>query len=166
MCSSDLIYNGAADFQIGSREGTSGAFPGRVDQVGLWKKVLSAGEISDLYNSGSMYALSGYNPYTVVVKNLNREYKFGSVPRINLFAREKYPLKNFVKGTQQSQYLSSSLLPQETYYSIKDNESENVLIDFDDYTKLSCDGSIHYFKLDTTSLPVEDRKSTRLNSSH
>jgi hypothetical protein len=101
-----------------------------------------------------MLTLSGYNPYTVVVKNLSREYKFGSLVRINLFAREKSPLKNFVKGTQQSQYLSSSLLSTNTYYAIKDNESENMVVDFDDYTKLSCDGSVHYFNLDTTTLPV------------
>ena len=30
-----------------------------------------------------------------------------------------------------------------------------LVIDFDDYTKLSCDGAIHYFRLDTTGLPVE-----------
>ena len=107
-----------------------------------------------VYNTGSMLSLSGYNPYTVVVKNLSREYKFGSLVRINLFAREKSPLKNFVKGTQQSQYLSSSLLSTNTYYAIKDNESENMVVDFDDYTKLSCDGSVHYFNLDTTTLPV------------
>jgi len=107
-----------------------------------------------VYNTGSMTTLNGYNPYTVVVKNLSREYKFGSLIRINLFAREKSPLKNFVKGTQQSQYLSSSLLSSDTYYAIKDNESENMVVDFDDYTKLSCDGSVHYFNLDTTTLPV------------
>ncbi len=108
-----------------------------------------------VYNTGSLVSLSGFNPYTVVVKNVTKDYKFGSVPRINIFAREKFPLKNFVKGYQQSQYLSSSLLPSSSYYAIKDNESENFVIDFDDYTKLSCDGTIHYFRLDTTGLPVE-----------
>jgi hypothetical protein len=108
-----------------------------------------------VYSTGSLVSLTGFNPYTVVVKNVGREYKFGSVPRINIFAREKAPLKNFVKGYQQSQYLSSSLLPTDSYYAIKDNESENFVIDFDDYTKLSCDGAIHYFRLDTTGLPVE-----------
>lgn len=108
-----------------------------------------------VYTTGSLVSLSGFNPYTVVVKNVTKDYKFGSVPRINIFAREKSPLKNFVKGYQQSQYLSSSLLPSSSYYAIKDNESENFVIDFDDYTKLSCDGTIHYFRLDTTGLPVE-----------
>jgi uncharacterized protein YprB with RNaseH-like and TPR domain len=89
------------------------------------------------------------------MQNLSKEYKFGSIPRINVFAREKYPLKNFIKGYQQISYLSSSLLPSASYYCIKDNESENIVIDFDDNTKLSSDGNIHYFKIDTTGLPVE-----------
>ena len=108
-----------------------------------------------VYLTGSMVSLTGTIPYTVVIQNLSKEYKFGSVPRINVFAREKYPLKNFVKGYQLNAYLSSSLLPSSSYYCIKDNESENVLIDFDENTKLSSDGNIHYFKIDTTGLPVE-----------
>lgn len=107
------------------------------------------------YITGDLVPLNTFNPYTIVVKNLNRSYKFGSVVRINVFAREKFPLKNFIKGYQQSQYLSSSLLSDETYFAIKDNSSENMILDFDEYTKLSCDGNIHYFNLDTTTLPVE-----------
>ena len=107
------------------------------------------------YIVGNLTSLNTFNPYTLIVKNLNKSYKFGSVVRINVFAREKFPLKNFVKGYQQSQYISSSLLPEETYFAIKDNASENVVLDFDEYTKLSCDGTIHYFNLDTTTLPVE-----------
>ena len=108
-----------------------------------------------VYITGSMVPLTGTIPYTVVLQNLSKEYKFGNIPRINVFAREKFPLKNFTKGYQQNTYLSSSLLPSASYYSIKDNESENVVIDFDDNTKLSSDGNIHYFNIDTTGLPVE-----------
>ena len=108
-----------------------------------------------IYTTGSMVPLTGIVPYTVVMQNLSKEYKFGSIPRINIFAREKFPLKNFTKGYQQNSYLSSSLLPSASYYCIKDNESENIVIDFDDNTKLSSDGNIHYFKIDTTGLPVE-----------
>lgn len=108
-----------------------------------------------VYITGSMVPLNGIIPFTTVIQNLSKEYKFGTIPRINVFAREKYPLKNFTKGYQQNSYLSSSLLPSTSYYCIKDNESENILIDFDDNTKLSSDGNIHYFKLDTTGLPVE-----------
>lgn len=108
-----------------------------------------------IYNTGSMVPITGTVPYTIIIQNLSKEYKFGSISRINVFAREKFPLKNFVKGYQQNSYLSSSLLPSSSYYCIKDNESENIVIDFDENTKLSSNGNIHYFNLDTTGLPVE-----------
>jgi len=54
-----------------------------------------------------------------------------------------------------NQFLTSSLLPTSSYYCIKDNESEQTIVDFDDATKLSCDGNMHYFILDTTSFAQE-----------
>lgn len=38
---------------IGSFEGSSGYVDGVIDQVGFWNKVLTSGEVSDLYNSGN-----------------------------------------------------------------------------------------------------------------
>ena len=39
---------------------------------------------------------------------------------------------------------------------IKDAESEEVLINFDEYSKLSCDANLgNYFVLQTTGLPQE-----------
>ena len=121
----------------------------------IYKPYIDISWNDSIYTTGSMVPLTGIVPYTVVMQNLSKEYKFGSIPRINIFAREKFPLKNFTKGYQQNSYLSSSLLPSASYYCIKDNESENIVIDFDDNTKLSSDGNIHYFKIDTTGLPVE-----------
>ena len=108
-----------------------------------------------VYVTGSLVSVSESTPFMVAVRNLTKNYKFGSVPRIDVYARAKNPLKNFVRGYQMNQYLTSSLLPTSSYYAIKDNESEKTIIDFDDATKLSCDGNIHYFTLDTTSLVQE-----------
>lgn len=46
---------GSTDFVIGRRQSGSDQWfmNGRIDEVGFWKKVLSAQEITDLYNSGS-----------------------------------------------------------------------------------------------------------------
>lgn len=107
------------------------------------------------YITGSLVAVSESNPFTVVLRNLSKNYKFGAIPRVDVYARPKNPLKNFVKGYQMNQFLTSSLLPTSSYYCIKDNESEQVIVDFDDATKLSCDGNMHYFVLDTTSFAQE-----------
>ena len=46
---------GAAEFQIGAREHAAARWPldGRVDEVGFWKRVLSAGERTSLYNESN-----------------------------------------------------------------------------------------------------------------
>lgn len=108
-----------------------------------------------VYTTGSLNPVSETVPFTVVIRNLNRNYKFGSMPRVDVFARTKNPLKNFVPGPQINQYVTSSLLPTSSYYAIKDNENERMILDFDSNTKLSCDGNLHYFILDTTSFAHE-----------
>ncbi|GAG88612.1 unnamed protein product, partial [marine sediment metagenome] len=41
---------GAAEFQIGSRQGPNSPLDGRVDEVGFWKRLLTADERTALYN--------------------------------------------------------------------------------------------------------------------
>ncbi len=89
----------------------------------------------------------------ITIKNLKKEYKHGSKPRFNVFAREKYPQKVF--SQIQTPYLIPKYLPSSSYYAIKDNESEEMIINFDNYTLLSCDQNGNYFFLDTTGLPQE-----------
>lgn len=108
-----------------------------------------------VYTTGSLVNVSESVPFTVIVRNLIKSYKFGAIPRIDVYSRPKNPLKNFVRGYQMNQYLTSSLLPTSSYYAIKDNESEKIIMDFDEATKLSCDGNMHYFVMDTTSLTQE-----------
>ena len=108
-----------------------------------------------IYTTGSLLPITTSRSFNLIIQNMGREYKCGSIPRINVFARDNSPLKNYNKGLQLNQYTTSSYVPSSTYYSIKDNESEEVIIDFDSGTKLSCDGDINYFFLDTTGLPQE-----------
>ena len=45
------VMDGANNFQISGFGGTSYLMGGRADEVGIWKKVLTAQERTDLYNS-------------------------------------------------------------------------------------------------------------------
>lgn len=47
------IHNGGADFRISGTADGSGLVDGLIDEVGVWSKILTTSEISDLYNSGS-----------------------------------------------------------------------------------------------------------------
>lgn len=121
----------------------------------IYTPYLDAHWDDSIYVTGSLVSVSESNPFTVILRNLSKNYKFGAIPRIDVYARLKNPLKNFVKGYQMNQFLTSSLLPTSSYYCIKDNESEKTIVDFDKSTKLSCDGNMHYFTIDTTSFSQE-----------
>jgi len=108
-----------------------------------------------VYNTGSLSPVSNDVQLAVILKNVKKQYRSDSVTRINVFARERFPLKNFVKATQQTAHLTPKYLPTESYYSIKDTETEEVIIDFDEGSKLSCDSNGNYFMLDMSSLPQE-----------
>ncbi len=113
----------------------------------------------DVYWDNSNYVTGSLSaslfPYTIALQNVKGEYKFGTIPRINIFSRPQSTLKNFSKGLQSNYFITSSYLPSSSYYMIKDNESEEVFIDFDVGTKISCDGVSNYFIFDTTGLPQE-----------
>lgn len=108
-----------------------------------------------IYNTGSLTPITTARSFNLIIQDMVSEYRFGSIPRIDVFARDNNPLKNYIKALQLSQYTTSSYLPKNTFYSIVDNESSEVIIDFDVGTRLSCDGNINYFLLDTTGLPQE-----------
>lgn len=94
-------------------------------------------------------------PFVVIIQDLKKEYNSGDIPRIGVFAREHFPLKTFEKAPQQPNYVTPKYLPTSSYYSIKDNETEEIIVGFDNYTKISCDQSGNYFYLDTTGLSQE-----------
>lgn len=89
----------------------------------------------------------------VNMKNMSKEYKFGSILRMDVSARKRYPVKTFTN--RFSDYLAPYYLPTGSFYSIKDAESEETVMQYDEYTRLSFDGNGNYFMLDTTCLPQE-----------
>jgi hypothetical protein len=109
-----------------------------------------------VYETGSLSPITGSTENLINIRNLKEEIKSGSKPKIYVFSRDKYPLKQFNKSTQQPSHVTPKYLPTSSYYMIKDAESEEVLIDHDAYSKLSCDSTLgNYFVLDTTNLPQE-----------
>jgi hypothetical protein len=94
--------------------------------------------------------------FTVIIKNLHPTYKGGDIIRVNVFGRREFPTKTFAKSSQQVGYLVPELLPSSSYYAIKDNMSEEIVVDFDNYTRISCEHPEgNFFLLDTTGLAQE-----------
>ena len=73
---------------------------------------------------------------------MHPQYKETSRDRIRVYGRERYPARTFAK---QHEGLNVKYLPTSSYYSVKDAQTDEIIIDFDAYTKLSCDTSGNYF---------------------
>jgi hypothetical protein len=97
--------------------------------------------------TGSLTALTSDDIH-VTFKRLKTRYKIGSKPEIRVFGREKYPLKTY---TNSYGYTDVKYLPSTTYYQIKDVITDEVIIPFSDYTKVSCDSNGNYFKLNLSN---------------
>lgn len=97
--------------------------------------------------TGSLTALSAED-IKVGVTNLKTEVKLGTTPKIRIFARELYPIKTF---TNQFSYGTSQYLPTTSYYQIKDAASDDIIIPFSDYSKISCDENGNYINLNVSN---------------
>jgi hypothetical protein len=82
------------------------------------------------------------------ITNLKKEYKVGTINKLRIFGREMYPIKTF---STTFQYSDIKYLPNTTYYQIKDFNSEDVIIPFSDYSKISCDSTGNYINLNLTN---------------
>ena len=97
--------------------------------------------------TGSLTALDADDIH-VTFKRLKTRYKRGSKPEIRVFGREKYPLKTY---QNKYAYTDVKYLPSTTYYQVKDVITDEIIIPFSDYTKVSCDSNGNYFKLNLSN---------------
>ena len=90
---------------------------------------------------------------TVSIKNQKEKYTDSDVARFRLSARPKYPSRTF---TTSSIYLTENKLPENSYWGIKDEYSEEMIIDFDtQFTKISADNTSSYFDVYMDTLQPE-----------
>jgi len=109
----------------------------------IYQPKIRIGWNDSVFSTGSLLALTS-NYIKVGVTNLKKEYKVGTTAKIQVFGRELYPLKTF---SNTFEYLTSTYLPSTTYYQIRDYASNDVIIPFSDYSKVSCDSNGNYIKV-------------------
>lgn len=111
-----------------------------------------------VFNTGSLLPISGsetldvFENSKIVVTNLKKEYLQNTKTLVRVKGRDLYPAKSF---TSQFEYDQSKYLPTSSYYQIEDYKTNEVIIPFGEYTKLSCDGKSNYFYLDTNTYPID-----------
>lgn len=105
------------------------------------------------YTTGSLSVLNNNN-FVISLENNTGTYKNDTAKyRFRINSRDKYPTRTF---TTSSIYNVNKALPQNSYWSLQDVKSEEIIVDFDTtYTKISCDATSSYFDLYMTGLEPE-----------
>jgi len=107
------------------------------------------------FNTGSLLPVTGSaadGDYKVVLTTLKKEYLENTKIKIRVKGRDLYPTKDF---GQTFQYDQSKYLPATTYYQLEDYRTNEILIPFSDYTKVSCDSISNYFHLDLNTFSID-----------
>jgi len=107
-------------------------------RIGWDDQIFSTGSLSELV----------VDDIIVGIKNFKTEYKLEATPTLRIFGRERYPLKTF---STTFQYNNIKYLPETSYYQIKDFASDDIIIPFSDYSKISCDSDGNYIKLNLSN---------------
>ena len=80
-------------------------------------------------------------------------FRSESINRFRLNVRPEFPVRTF---QTESLYTTNFALPESSYYAIKDLDTNEFVIDFDNnFTKISCDNTSNYFDLYMNGLEPE-----------
>lgn len=74
--------------------------------------------------------------------NVAKKYTSGDMIRVKLSVRDQYPLKTFAETF--TSYNSDQFLPQTSYFSIIDVQSNSIVIPFGDSSLINCNGTDNY----------------------
>lgn len=97
-----------------------------------------------VWDTGSLVTITDDN-VMVTLGNNKSVYRDSEYAKIRVYTRERYPARIF---TTASLYLYNNSLPQTSYFSIVDADTNETVIDFDSVaTKLSSDSTSNYFNL-------------------
>ena len=103
------------------------------------------------FATGSLTELTS-EEIKVGIRNFKKEYKVNTTPKLRVVGRDLYPIKTF---SATAQYAISKFLPTTSYYQILDYHSNDVIVPYSEYTKLSCDSDGNYFNLNLTNWEVD-----------
>ena len=110
--------------------------------------------IDYVYNTGSStQTILSTQTATVAISENPGTFYLDSINKFRVNSRPTYPARTFQTS---SIYTTNYFLPTASYYAVKDLDTNEFIIDFDDqYTKLSADGTSSYFTLYMNGLEPE-----------
>jgi len=106
------------------------------------------------YDAGTQSTMDS-NLYYASLGNNKNTFQQDSVQRFDIKVRAKYPPRLF-QTSSFGYALVNYALPTSSYWSIKDLDTEEIVVDYDTtYTKISCDQSGSYFNVYMNGLEPE-----------
>jgi hypothetical protein len=101
-----------------------------------------------VFTTGSLTPINT-DRYTIIAKNLNKQYDQDSIEKLRIVSRPLFPVRTFATG---SSYNIVQYLPQTSYYQVEDYYTGEALIPYSNYTKISCDSTSNFFLFNFNTL--------------
>lgn len=121
------------------------------DSSTIYSPVIEA-KYDDSTNTGSASTIDTDQEYNLLAANLRNAYKEDSRPRLNLSPRYRYPTITFATA---SAYLSTYKLPTGSQYAVYLAKSDDAILNFSDFTKVSSDSNGSFIRLNLSSFQPE-----------
>jgi len=175
--SQSFNYNSSKDINIDIKPIIDGWVTSSIDNNGLLLKFPSLIESSSNNQSISFFSIDTHTIYPpvleikwndvlyssslsqitsdfhLVLKNIKKEFQQSEIYKFKIHARDEYPIRNFQTS---SLYLDKKILPEESYWSLKDVKTEEIIIDFDLIgTKIGADDNGNYFNINFNGIQPE-----------
>jgi len=117
----------------------------------IYSPVIEA-KYDDSINAGIVSTIDTNQEYNLLAANLKAAYKEDSRPRLNISPRYRYPTMTFATS---SAYLNIYKLPTGSQYAVYLAKSDDAIINFSSYTKVSSDSNGSYVRLNLSSFQPE-----------
>lgn len=109
----------------------------------IFPPVLELGFDDSIQNS-TLPNINTEESFNVVAVNVRQDYKESTIQKVRFAARPAFPTATF---TTASGYLERYLLPEGSQYAVYSAQSDDIIIDYSDFTKMSSDDSGNYFNI-------------------
>jgi len=104
------------------------------------------------YTTGSLSVVTS-SYFTAVINNNKAQYQQDSVQKFRVAVRDLYQSTTFRTSLG---FGNQKCLPSSSYWSIKDLDTEEIVVDYDNsYTKIGCDSTSNYFTVYMNGLEPE-----------
>lgn len=122
-----------------------------VDSHTIFKPFIEIG-VEDSIHTGSLDTISTDKRYLVNMVDLQKEYCITDEVQLRFDIRNLYPERIF---TTSSLYREQFIFPVTSYWGIKDEYTNNMVVDFSPYTQISSDETGSFFNIDMSMLEPE-----------